>query len=148
MSRHPTDLNGATPAEVGLALASLRYDTLAEVLRGLARQLKADSMADAARNRPQLSALLYNAHFRADHTAAEVERAWAVCRQHEEDKPAPVEEKTSLWHGDPVTPSEWQRRFANSVSRGKIPKPDEPGACGRCGRPEEPGCCAKGPPNG
>lgn len=57
---HPTSVPGITVgnAELGHQIARMRYDQVAEVLRGISGELGNQSEADLLRGRPQLSQLL------------------------------------------------------------------------------------------
>jgi hypothetical protein len=57
---HPTSVSGITVenAELGRLIARMRYDQMAEVLRGMSIELGRQAEADLLRGRPQLAQLL------------------------------------------------------------------------------------------
>lgn len=60
---HPTNVPGITVgnAELGRLIARMRYDQVAEVLRGISGELGNQAEADLLRGRPQLAQLLCDA---------------------------------------------------------------------------------------
>lgn len=71
-----------TLAELAVELADLRYDALAAFLTELAAKLDADSLADGARGRRQLAAVLQSASEGAASASEAIARAWRICEPH------------------------------------------------------------------
>lgn len=79
-TKHPLSIPGFPAQKLARAIASLRYDSLAEFLFWLSLNLEYDSYADKERGRPQLAALLRRAATSTRGSGGYIAKAWALCK--------------------------------------------------------------------
>lgn len=83
---HPTSIPGITiaSAELGRLIARMRYDQVAEVLRGISTELGDQAEGDLLRGRPQLAQLLRSTQSMISNANEVMGRIFRLSRPHME----------------------------------------------------------------